>query len=79
MDGRDMTCFLFGHAPSNNEAVLEEAIRGDRFTCRRCSRVVMWSEMPKPVRAKVALARNVLRRLDSAMPAAVSKSGRIRR
>ena len=59
-----MICFWFGHSPSHNEAVLEEAIRSDRFKCRRCSKWIMWTAMPASIQAKVALTRNVLKRVD---------------
>lgn len=64
------SCFWFGHSPSHNEAVLEEAIRSDRFKCRRCSEWVLWKSMHPSVQAKVGLARSVLARLDRATKAA---------
>lgn len=46
-----MSCFWFGHAPSGVTAHLKEQMRDDDFECRRCGKLVKWSDMPKAVRS----------------------------
>jgi len=45
-----MNCLIFGHAPSADESVLRREIMEPVFTCRRCSREILWANMPKTVR-----------------------------
>lgn len=57
-----MTCWLFGHAPS--QAGLLRRIHTPDFTCRRCGREIQCSDMPREVREKVKESRRAVAQVE---------------